>query len=553
VGPKDYLAIARRWWWLMVLLALLAGIAAFLLTPKLTPMYEATTTVLLSQASDTLPDANAVRTAQFVSGTYAELLRTRSILSQVATNLQIDADPDTLRGRVTVTSISNTNLLEVTVRDTNPQRAADTANEIVRVFILQYRSVQAERYAASRQKLEQDIEQVQIDLEQTRTSLDQLQLEISRLENSISAFAKQEAEAGLTPAQIAERGRLEGQVSEKVAKRSQLQTELDQYQSRYGTLLGSLEQMRLMEAQADFMSVIEEAVPGKLMATPPQRLRRTLQGITVGAALAYGIGLLLEYLRVTVKSSEEIERLTGLSTLGVIADIKGESPEDRLVTERHPRSPIAEAYRILRTNIDLSTEGNPIRTVVVTSAGPSEGKTTTAANLAIAVAQAGKRVILVDADLRRPALHRMFQQPNTKGVTTALQQDPGNMVNGHVVSTSVDNLYLMPSGPLPPNPADLLGSQRMLALVLELGQHADAVIIDSPPLLAVADATLLGRVCDAALLVVLAGSTRADVLKRAIEHSLQSGANLLGVVLNRVSISGDGYHYYQYYYSSSER
>lgn len=547
---REYIGLLRRWWWLVFLLAAAGGAAAFLLTPEQPPIYAATTTVLLSQGSEGLPDVSAVTAGQRLATTFGELMRTRGVLEQVITNLQLDTNPDTLAERVQVDLVTNTNLLRLTVFDTDPQRAAAIANEIVKIFILQNVSLQASRYTASVQQVQAEIDQMQAQIEDTRLMSYELQAEIEGLQNAIKTLNDQERLAPLTGAQVSERDRLQTELAEKRVEQDRLTLQLSQYQTRYQTLLQSYEEMRLLQTQSsDFMTVVEEAISGERVTSAPRKLVNALQGALAGIVLALVAVFVIEQLRISVKSSEEVERLTGLPTLGLIAEIKGGTLADKLVTIRQPRSPVAEAYRVLRTNIEFAVGETPIRTLVVTSTSPVEGKTTTAANLAISIAQSGRSVILADTDLRRPTLHKLFEQANTRGVTTALLQEGGSAVVDHLATTAVDRLFLLPSGPLPPNPADLLGSPRMAALVHSLSQHADVVIFDSPPLLAVADATLLARMCDAMLLVVLADATRADLLKRASEQILQSGINLLGVVLNRVAGSRDSYYHY-YYYSS---
>jgi capsular exopolysaccharide synthesis family protein len=191
-----------------------------------------------------------------------------------------------------------------------------------------------------------------------------------------------------------------------------------------------------------------------------------------------------------------------------------------------------------------------IRSILVTSTGPKEGKTTTAANLAVVLAQGGKKVALVDMDLRRPSLHRLFGVNNRSGVTTLLME--GGPVCRHMMSTDIENLFLVLSGPIPPNPADLLGSSKAEDLLRELKDKFDVVVIDSPPILAVADATLVARSVDAVLMVVLMSQTKSLPFRRAVAQIKQTGITRLGTVLNRVSSSGEGYYYrYQYYYSSS--
>ncbi len=217
-----------------------------------------------------------------------------------------------------------------------------------------------------------------------------------------------------------------------------------------------------------------------------------------------------------------------------------------------PRSPIAEAYRVLRTNIQFGSVDKPVRSLLVTSVDSMEGKSTTVANLAVVMAQAGKRVVIVDADLRRPTQHKYFELPNDRGLTTALL-DGQTPVCDHLQATGLDNLYLLSSGPLPPNPAELLGSQRMGQVIEELAKQADVLVFDSPPLLAVTDAALLARQLDGTLVVVDAGGTRRGSVARAFDALRASGAHVLGAALNRIIPARSGYYhsyyYYHYYYS----
>ncbi len=548
---KQFFGMLRRWWWLMILLAVIGAGTAYYLTPEPVPIYEASTTVLISQGRGGLPDVGEVSAGQRLATTYGELMRTRPLLEEVIANLQIAADPDDLTEQVRVTNLTGTNLLVLTVEADNPQSAASIANEIVRVFIEQNSQLQASRYAASKADLQTEISGVQEDIGSLRTSIDQIEAEIQRAQERISALdTARDTNGTLTPAQSAELDTLTQQVSDNIALKNDLQVQLDQYQLRYEALLQSYEDIRLAEAEAvDFMSVVEQAQPGQPIRTAPRKLINAIQAAAAGLAVGGLFSFLVESLRESIMTSEDIEKLTGFPTLGVIANIRGAEPPEKLVTARQPRAPIAEAYRVLRANIEFAAADGPPRTLVVTSSSPVEGKTTTAANLAVVIAQSGKTVILVDTDLRRPAIHKLFEQVNTRGVTTALVHEGGGMVTDHLLHSGIENLYLMPSGPLPPNPAGILGSARMVDLIEELKAHADIVIFDTPPLLAVADATLLARVCDGAVLVVQAGSTRPEMLRRAKDQVLQSGATVLGVVLNRVSGSRDGYysHYYYYY------
>jgi capsular exopolysaccharide synthesis family protein len=224
-----------------------------------------------------------------------------------------------------------------------------------------------------------------------------------------------------------------------------------------------------------------------------------------------------------------------------------------LVTETEPKSPAAEAYRTLWTNIHFSGIDKPCRTIVFTSAGQGEGKTTSVANFGVVVAEAGTRVCLIDSDLRRPALHKMFGLPNTRGLTTALLE---NLPIAEVAQpTAVPALSVVTSGPLPPNPAELVGSKRMRD-ILDSGEAAfDLVVCDSPPVISVADGLALSAQCDGVVLVVRAGTIAHEVIRRAVEHIESVKGRILGVVLNSVDLRRDGYYsYYKYYgkyYSSN--
>lgn len=204
-----------------------------------------------------------------------------------------------------------------------------------------------------------------------------------------------------------------------------------------------------------------------------------------------------------------------------------------LVTLTNPRSPAAEAYRTLRTNLVFSSVDDPIHTLVVTAPTPGTGKSVTAANLAVTLAQGGRRTLLVDCDLRRPVQHTLWGVANEQGLTTMVLEEAA-MSEPPLVETGVADLRLLPSGPLPPNPADLLGSQRMEAVIAALREQADVVIFDAPPVLAVTDAVLLGAKVDGALLVVRSGRTRRDAAARAKEALERVNVRLVGAVLSHV-------------------
>jgi capsular exopolysaccharide synthesis family protein len=216
---------------------------------------------------------------------------------------------------------------------------------------------------------------------------------------------------------------------------------------------------------------------------------------------------------------------------------------DRLITVADPRSPVSEAYRTLRTNLDFSSLDKPIKTMLVTSAGPEEGKSTVLANLAVTTAQTGRKVILVDCDLRRPSLHDIFDLKNDRGLTTMVVNDAA-MESPPLQDTDVQGLQLVSSGPLPPNPSELLGSRRMEEIIAALLERADVVLFDAPPVVAVTDAAVLSTKVDGVLLVINAGGTKRDYARAAKARLEKVNANLLGAVLNNVKFDVSLHRYY---------
>ena len=224
----------------------------------------------------------------------------------------------------------------------------------------------------------------------------------------------------------------------------------------------------------------------------------------------------------------------------------------RLITETDPKSPASEAYRALRTNIQFAGLDQPCRSIVVTSASAGEGKTTSVANFGVVSGQGGARVCLVDSDLRRPTLHRLFGMDNGRGLTTALVD--GLPFADVAQPTRIPGLSLLPSGPLPPNPAELVGSNRMRERLEEAaGSAFDLVLCDSPPVIAVSDGVALAAQCDGVILTIRVGTVAHDVIRRAIEQIEAVKGKILGVVLNSVDLRRDGYYYSYYrYYQSYE-
>lgn len=222
----------------------------------------------------------------------------------------------------------------------------------------------------------------------------------------------------------------------------------------------------------------------------------------------------------------------------------------RLITQNQAKSPITEAYRTLRTNLQFSKAGGTLNTIMYTSTGPGEGKSTTAANTAVVMAQSGKRVIIVDCDLRKPVQHKIFNLPKP-GLSNVLAED--RSARELLRETDIPNLRVLTSGPIPPNPSELLGSPKMLQMINELKTEADCLVIDAPPVIAVTDACVLASQVDGIVLVISARMVRPEMARRAKELLLNANGHILGVVMNRVEIEKENAYYYYYYGNEHEK
>jgi capsular exopolysaccharide synthesis family protein len=338
----------------------------------------------------------------------------------------------------------------------------------------------------------------------------------------------------------------------------------------YKMLMEKYEEVRISEAgKLGNVRIIDPAdIPKEPVG--PRRKLNVMFGALLGLALGVGIVLLMEYMDTSLKNIHDIEQHLGLSVLGLIPAIDLEdvatktetsktavngasSIAERLISHHLPKSPISEAYRILRTNLQFLNPDQPLKTILVTSSGPSEGKTTTASNLAITMAQVGAKTLIVDGDLRRPMVSGVFGIPQEPGLTELLMR--GGDLQKAMVPSEVENLYILPAGTIPPNPSELLGSHKMKSLIQEMKKCCDLVIIDCPPVITVTDAAVLAAEADFVLLVIQSGKTDREAAKRAKSLLANVKATIAGAVLNNISsdmLSGYSY-YYHYYYEDGKR
>lgn len=287
----------------------------------------------------------------------------------------------------------------------------------------------------------------------------------------------------------------------------------------------------------------------------PKKAQNLLLGLIVGLALGVGLAFFLEYLDNTIKVPDDIKNILKLPYLGPVPAIaaaeggavNGEkNPADDLVSHLSPKSTASEAYRGIRTSILFSSAEQAPQVLIISSSGPREGKTITSANIAITMAQAGNRVVILDCDMRRPRVHKIFSLSRDRGMSNLLVGN--DELDNVVLHTDIPNLDVIPSGPIPPNPSEVLSSQRMADLIEVLRGRYDRIIIDTPPITAVTDAVILSKVVDGVVLIVRAGVAHRELVRNAVEQLRQVNAHILGAVLNGVDMGRDSYYYYQYYY-----
>lgn len=523
----KFLIPLRRWWWLIVAATLVATISSFVATRGQQPIYQARVKMIIGRAIHKANPSSADFVASMQLGrTYSEIADTLRLRQNTMNALGMTWLP-----QYEVGSVRNTELLEIIVSDTVPERAQAVANELANQLVLQSPTAYGPDEQERQLFIHGELDDLQAHITETKDEIRALQDEIKDL---ISARQIQEVEA-----QIAA-----------------LQTKLNTLQGNYAILLANTDQGAI-----NTLSVVD---PAALPTTPigPDTsltiLSATAVSLVLGTVAAYG----LDFLDNTIKNPGDIDETCGLPTLSGIARITqregevGRVPGFWLITAEHPRSPISEAYRALRTGIQYANLNSQKNTLLLTSPKPTEGKSSTAANLGVVMAQASKRVLIVDADLRRPVQHEILGVTQELGLTRLLLTlgDKADLSDGYwgvvekyVQKTEIEGLSVMTSGPIPPNPSEMLDSVSMRHLLGMLSDRFDTVLLDSPPVLAVTDAVVLGSLAGGVLLVVDAGKTRRQQLKQCVEMMRDANANLVGVVLNRLSRDGDGYGYYYQY------
>jgi non-specific protein-tyrosine kinase len=456
-----------------------------------------------------------ISTSQALAQSYADIATREPVLRATIDALKLPWDTGMLRGMAGARVLPGTQLVQISVIDTFPNRAYLLAKTMGEKLIL--------NSPTNSGLSESDRQLIQDQIATLKSNLVRANDELKDLDSQVAA------------AQTAR------EIQSINSKRTLTQQQMTTWQSTLAALL-----FQVQSAPANSLTVIEPASEPTIPIGPnwPQSV---VLSVLITMALAVAAAMLLEYLDDTLKTQEDVRRALNFAPIGAITRIdSAKGPAKMVAVATAPLSRAAEAYRILRTNLQFKMIERSIRTLMVTSSIPAEGKSVTVSNLAAVIAQSGKKVILVDADMRRPTIHRVFDISNNMGLTGALlhpEMDISNFISEDVL----DNLSIMPTGELPPNPAELLSSERMNEVIDLLRQRAEIVIFDTPPALGVADATVLAGKVDGVLLVVDSRRTRRTTARAACEALVAVGANVMGIVVNRIKPQGADAMYMYYY------
>ncbi len=548
---SEYAGLLLHWLWLLILLALIAGGTAYVVSKRGTPIYQASTLIMINGAPGIQSNVyyDPIYLAQQMATTYAQTMTTQPMLDAVAKKIGLESLP----ASVTVQPVVNTSLMRIVVQGTDPDRVALIANTMFSVFADQLQADQSSRYADSKLSLENQMASINKQIQDSTDALTVVNQEIQDTQNSLDLLNQQIADitkkSGLAAVSAEDRNQqaqLQSTLLMYQPRQTQLQTTLSQYQNFYYYLMQSYQQVKLFEAESTSLVIQKDPAVPQRSPIQPQPLRSAMLAAAVGLFLGAGIVFLIEFLDDSLRDPQEITRKWGIPILGMIINFNANNG-NVLITEKQPRVPISEAFRSLRTNLQFASIASPIHTLLVTSPSPEDGKSTIVGNLACVFAQGGRKVVVVDSDLRRPRVHKIFQLQNRLGLTDQFIHPQENL-NGAVQPTEVKNLYALTSGSLPPNPSELLGSQRMVEIVQALEAQFDLVIMDSPPSLVVTDANVLANRADGVIVVIRPSITKRAAIKHTIEQLEQVKANIVGVVLNGVDVKKSRYNYYRGYY-----
>ena len=514
---RQYLAVVRKYLWLIVLTTVIGGSVAYYTSVTTPLLYRATTTLEIKRAqsdspSDPFASANT-QTAENAANVFAAKIQSSVFLKDVKDRLNLDIQ---IKDMLSVVQVGSTPFLRISAESDNPELSRALADATAQVFIEREGEQQQARFHESLDDLNQRIETLETSISETQVNLATL----GTPGESDSEFVKLE--------------------------RARLESQLNRDQTRLVILLDSVEEFRM--AMARYTDYISVYAPAEVNEIEVSVLQNTLLGAVTGLMIGLGIAFLLEYLDDTIRSPGDVKHALNLTLLGALPQIQNGDGRHGVVVSKQPLQPISEAFRNLRASIRFATLDEPVQTLLVTSPLPTEGKSFTSVNLATTLAQGGATVILVDLDLRHPTVHRFLEIDQEPGLTDALLLDAEHRAQVVKTIENIAGLRVITAGQHTRNPAELLTSQTFRAFLDWLKADSDVVVIDSPPVLPVADAVMLAGLADRVILVLENGMTRRLAASQAVERLTSTGGRLLGAVLNQIDQRSNGYYGYYYYY-----
>jgi len=503
---RAYLAILWRRKWVIGVTLAVTMTFTIIATLMQTPTYVASTTLrVLTATSGTFDRITYdIKYAERVMNTYVEIATSSPVLEDLVERLGLDRPP-----QIDVEIVPNTELIRIEVEGTDPTLAALAANTLAEILTFRSKELYSGGGRSAQEILSAQLDQIGHELEQAR----------KEHENLVTQFP------------------------DDVERITAASRSIELKEDTYNMLLDQYEQVRIREAiLSNTLSVVEPAMASHAPSKPRKELNIAL-GFMVGLAGGVGLAFLFENLDTRLYATEEIKKVTELPVLGQIPTAR----RQRQIALSNGNSSQGEAFRRLRTNIFALDHDAPMRTLLVTSAEPREGKSTIVANLALSIAQSGRSVIAVDGDLRLPTLHRVFDLPNEIGLSSILKQEA--TLDEAAQDSKIPGVHVLTSGPLPPNPAELLDSPQMAALIEQLAQQFEVVLLDTPSLLAVTDAAVLAPIVDGVVLVVGRTRGRRGAVQAARQQLADAKARSIGVVVNRAEKDSC----YSYYYRMRTR
>jgi capsular exopolysaccharide synthesis family protein len=610
---NDYIRILRKRRFIIALTTIAAIFSSWYYSSLQVPYYKAQTTIKIEQRQNLaglLTEWVEVNPADVMESS-AKDLKGFPVMKKVALRLglitadspqdKINSVVSGLQGSVEAETVKSTNIIQITTSGDEPKGAMDLANMVAQVYVEENLLGKKKQALTTRQFIEEQLASLETRLREAEEDLSKFEnqtksikmnspiqqklvdLQVERIA-LLQRFTGKHPQVQQIEDQIKElEARLKG-FSQKELEYARLSREVEVNQKLYSMLKEKLEEARITEAQkVGDVSIVDPAVsPITVMSTD----RRT--GMTLGALIGLVLGLILAFIMENMDTSigniEEVENFTKLPVVGVVPSMKSELDEKkplfkrsllslfsadkkhlseyymRLIVHYEPNSVLAEAYRSIRTNLKLSPS---VKTFLVTSSGPREGKTTVITNLGLAIAQTGAKTLLVSSDLRRPTVAKSFglcEEPGLNEVLTKVKSLDevlcgisdimmGNMQMDEVMKTpGIENLSILPSGRIPARPAELLNSRDMQSLITELTKRFDFVLFDAPPVLPIADAMLLAPKVDGVILVYEAGKTVRSALLRTKSQLEGAGGKIIGIVLNHIKPGSEMASNYPYYY-----